>query len=101
MWAAVLGDVFADTPAGLVSARFHVALAEALVRIAELTRKRHNDLDTVALAGGCFQNATLMSLTQAGLERAGFRCLTAARLPAHDGAIAYGQAAVAAAQLTR
>lgn len=101
MWAAVLGDVYAETPPGLIAARFHVALADTLVRLAELTKKHHPDLDTVALAGGCFQNATLMSLTRAGLEHAGFRCLTATRLPAHDGAIAFGQAAVAAAQLVR
>ncbi|MCA9549071.1 MAG: carbamoyltransferase HypF [Myxococcales bacterium] len=101
LWSAILGDVYAETRPGLISARFHVALAETLVRLVELVQKREEGLKTVALAGGVFQNAHLLTLTKEGLERAGLTTLTASRLPAHDGAIALGQAAVAAARLQR
>ena len=49
------------------------------------------------LAGGVFQNRLLLERVAAGLETAGLRVLTPERLPANDGAISYGQAAVAAA----
>jgi hydrogenase maturation protein HypF len=44
-----------------------------------------------------FHNRLLATGVIALLERAGLRVLTAERLPAGDGGIAFGQAAVAAA----
>jgi hydrogenase maturation protein HypF len=51
------------------------------------------------LSGGVFANRRLLELTATGLSAAGLRVLTPERLPAGDGGIAYGQAAVAAAHL--
>lgn len=51
----------------------------------------------MALSGGVFQNALLLARTVALLERGGFRVLTHCRVPANDGGISYGQAAIAAA----
>ena len=101
MWAAILGDLYAETRPGLISARFHVALAEAIVRMAEATRKREDNVQTVVLGGGGWLNRHLLELTVESLERAGFRVLTPVRFPAHDGGVAIGQAAIAAARLTR
>jgi hydrogenase maturation protein HypF len=56
-------------------------------------------LDLVVLSGGVFQNRLLLRLTAAALEEAGMRVLTPRLLPPNDGQIAYGQVAVAAAQL--
>lgn len=98
MWRAILGDLFMDSPPGLVAARFHVALAEALVRMAEVLRDDTGAPKTVVLSGGCFQNATLLRLTREGMQAAGFAVLEPVRYPAHDGAIALGQAVVAAAR---
>jgi hydrogenase maturation protein HypF len=53
----------------------------------------------VALGGGVFQNALLLTLLSDRLAAAGLRVLTARNLPANDGAISYGQAAVASAIL--
>jgi hydrogenase maturation protein HypF len=50
------------------------------------------------LSGGVFQNRLLLELTVAALEDAGLRVLLPQRLPPNDGAISYGQAAVAAAR---
>lgn len=101
MWAAILGDVFAGETRGRIAARFHVALAEALVRLAELAARRLGGVRTVVLSGGCFVNEVLLTRTVAGFEQAGFRTLTPSRLPAHDGGLALGQAAIAAARLAR
>jgi hydrogenase maturation protein HypF len=46
-----------------------------------------------------FQNRLLLALTAEALEQAGLRVLTPRLLPPNDGQIAYGQVAVAAAQL--
>ena len=102
LWTAVLGDLYADVPPGLISARFHVALSEAIARMADVVRRQEEGaVQTVALGGGCFQNKYLLELTAGQLEQLGFDVLTPVRLPANDGGLAFGQAAVAAAQLKR
>jgi hydrogenase maturation protein HypF len=103
MWRALLGDLISNTSPGIVSARFHRGLARAIVAMAtQITSGEYADErppDTIALSGGCFQNAVLFDTVVAGLERAGFTVLANARVPSNDGGIALGQAAIAAATL--
>ena len=54
----------------------------------------------VALGGGCFQNARLLHRLTGKLRTAGLRPLTARALPANDGGVSFGQAAIAAARLS-
>jgi hydrogenase maturation protein HypF len=96
MWNALLGDLLAGTPPGVIAARFHKGLARALVAMALRHRAR---FDSVALSGGCFQNRVLAEETQRLLREEGFTVLRHAQVPAHDGGLALGQAAVGAAQL--
>jgi len=56
--------------------------------------------EVVVLSGGVFQNRRLAESVAAGLERKGLRVLMPERLPANDGGISYGQAAVAARHLS-
>jgi hydrogenase maturation protein HypF len=94
--AAVLADAAAGAGAPRISARFHRAVARATAaacaRIAAAA-----GLDRVVLSGGVFQNRLLLELTAAELEAAGLAVLVPERLPANDGGISFGQAAVAAA----
>ena len=55
-------------------------------------------LGTVVLAGGVFQNRLLLERTADLLAEAGLRVLVPRLVPPNDGAIALGQAAVAAAR---
>ena len=95
--AAIAADVAAGAPAGVVSARFHRGLARATADGLRGRRRARGDSAWSCSAGGVFHNRLLLSGTVALLERAGLRVLTAERLPAGDGGIAFGQAAVAAA----
>ncbi|EPX76309.1 [NiFe] hydrogenase metallocenter assembly protein HypF [Salipiger mucosus DSM 16094] len=52
---------------------------------------------TVALSGGCFQNAGLLERVCEQLE--GFELCLPREAPANDGGLAYGQALVALARL--
>jgi hydrogenase maturation protein HypF len=81
-----------------VAARFHNAVCTATACACISLAGQHN-LDTVVLAGGSFQNRTLLESVAAGVGRAGLRVLVPERLPPNDGGISYGQAAVAAARL--
>jgi hydrogenase maturation protein HypF len=81
---------------GSISARFHQWLARSLSEVARELGERHG-IKTVALSGGCFQNARLLeSLTQL-LEGIGLRVLINRLVPANDGGISFGQVVVAAA----
>jgi hydrogenase maturation protein HypF len=98
MWRAVLGDLILRTPAPIIAARFHKGLARTLVAMArQLCASR--PFDTVALSGGCFQNKLLFGETVRRLQAEGFGVLSHSRVPANDGGLALGQAAVGAARL--
>jgi len=94
---AVSAALAAGEDAAVVAARFHHGLADATAAACIALAGRH-DVGTVVLSGGTFQNRRLLERTSAGLAGAGLRVLVPERLPANDGGIAYGQAAVAAAR---
>jgi hydrogenase maturation protein HypF len=97
LFKAVAEDAARGVDAGAVAARFHNGLAAALARACELVRD-DTGLATVALSGGVFQNALLLTELAARLGRCGFDVLTHSLVPTNDGGIAFGQAAVAAAR---
>ncbi|MGE0022173.1 MAG: carbamoyltransferase HypF [Hyphomicrobium sp.] len=105
VWNAILGDLILKTPAGVIAARFHRGLARVLTAMALKLAKRDSEagarFDTVALSGGCFQNRVLLELTVHQLEQQGFSVLTQKAVPAGDGGLALGQAAIAAAHIIR
>ena len=84
-WRALLGDLLLGTPTGLIAARFHRGLARAVVSLARKVSGDERRYRTVALSGGCFQNATLFALVHGGLEAAGFEVLGHSRVPCNDG----------------
>lgn len=84
----ILADVAQGVPPGRISARFHNALAEAIVAVAQRFGETR-----VVLSGGCFQNRYLTERAVARLTAAGFKPYWQQRVPPNDGGIALGQAA--------
>jgi hydrogenase maturation protein HypF len=97
-WAPLLADLLAampHTPAPVLAAGFHRALAEAIGEVAARC-----GVETMALTGGCFQNARLLELSVRHLRDRGHTVLIHHALPPNDGSIAAGQALAAGWGLT-
>lgn len=103
MWRALLGDLILKTPAPLMAARFHKGLAKIIVamtrKLAHCEDESSRRFKTVALSGGCFQNRILFEEIVRHLEEDNFTVLSHAQVPANDGGLALGQAAIGAARL--
>jgi hydrogenase maturation protein HypF len=100
MWKALLVDLNAGTSQAQIAARFHAGLADAFARAAILARGA-TGLSKVALSGGCLHNRRLTRLLRVKLEHEGFEVFQHVHVSPGDGGLSYGQAAVAAAILSR
>jgi len=83
-------------PAAELAAVFHESLARALAAACARLCAEHG-VDRVALSGGVFQNALLLTRTLELLDGRGLRSYANREVPANDGGISLGQALVAAA----
>ncbi|MEQ1887451.1 MAG: hypothetical protein ABL967_20500, partial [Bryobacteraceae bacterium] len=97
-WAPMIEAIIFDgkrgLPIGEISAKFHNALADAVVHVA-----KHVDHPRVALSGGCFQNRYLTERTVSRLREEGFQPYWHQRVPTNDGGIALGQVVAARREL--
>jgi len=100
MWKAVLEDLWRGVPASRISARFHAGIAEGFINAAANARIE-TSINVVALSGGCMHNRRLARLLRSGLEEEGFQVFQHRRVSPGDGGLSYGQAAVAAAMLSK
>lgn len=94
MVRAIAADVRDGIAAMHIAARFHETLVAAVAELCERLPLR-----VVALSGGCFQNRRLTERMKETLESRGFEILLHRRVPANDGGIALGQAAIAASRM--
>lgn len=97
---ALVEDVRAGVPTGVMAARFHGAVADATAR-ACLALREATRLNEVGLSGGVFQNIALLDATTRGLRAAGFTVYTHRLVPPNDGGLALGQTAVGAYRLNQ
>jgi hydrogenase maturation protein HypF len=93
---AILGDLQQGVKPGIIAARFHNGLADAILAVARAVGEPR-----VALSGGCFQNRLLTECAARRLNDAGFQVLLQRQVPPNDGGISLGQVVVAAAWLER
>ncbi len=82
----VLADVRGNVPVARIAARFHNALVEGILAVAEQIGE-----ERIVLTGGCFQNRYLTERAVARLRAEGFRPYWHQRIPPNDGGIALGQ----------
>ncbi|MEP7200516.1 MAG: carbamoyltransferase HypF, partial [Chloroflexota bacterium] len=95
---AIVGDLQQNIARPIIAAKFHNTVAQAVAQMCAAIR-RERGLSQVALGGGVFQNALLLTRTLAALQPLNFEVFVARQLPPNDGGIAFGQALVANAVL--
>jgi len=83
-----------------IAARFHTTVTAVIV---EVCRRMRSDLQLhrVCLSGGCFQNVLLLESCLRALRENGFEVFFQRVVPANDGGISLGQAAIACELLRR
>jgi hydrogenase maturation protein HypF len=93
-WGPIILELLTDMgrkeSSGMISAKFHNALAEMIVVVARKIGEQN-----VVLTGGCFQNCYLTERVVARLREEKFRPCWHNRVPPNDGGIALGQAVAA------
>jgi len=94
----VVDDLLDEVPVTQISARFHESVAQMIVNVAQRTRDEQR-LNRVALSGGVFQNMWLLTRVVQLLREQFFEVFTHNRVPANDGGISLGQAAIANARI--
>jgi hydrogenase maturation protein HypF len=100
LWRAILEDLEGHSPAAVIAARFHRGLVRAIVAmVCHIFERENRRLECiVALSGGSIQNRLLLEGVSHTLEGLGLTVLTHCQVPANDGGLALGQAAIAAAR---
>ena len=96
LWKGLLADLQLGVESAVIAARFHQGLAQAVAQVARGLVKQHG-LEEVVLSGGVFQNRLLLEGVSDRLYKAGLQVHAPIDLPANDGGLSLGQAAVAAA----
>ncbi len=96
LWQAIAEDLEGATSPGEIAARFHIGLAEAFAKT--LSSRTNGVTSIVALTGGACQNTLLADRMRETLAGLGFEVLEAKMVPANDGGLAIGQAAIAVAR---
>ena len=94
----IVEDLAHGTSKGVVSARFHNTIMRMLQDMCRLLREE-TGIEEVAMSGGSFQNATLLTGLTRMLELDGFQVYTHRLVPSNDGGLALGQAICAGLRL--
>ncbi|MCI0655182.1 MAG: carbamoyltransferase HypF [Methylococcaceae bacterium] len=98
MWISLLDDLNNHVWHTVIATRFHAGLITALMSMVKALGNVYS-FTSVALSGGCLQNKFLLEGLSSRLEAMGFECFTQARVPANDGGLCLGQAAIGAARV--
>lgn len=79
-----------NTDTGALALGFHYAVADAILKVCEIIRLEQN-INTVALSGGVFQNTVLIEQTLKVLREKEFDVYYNIVVPPNDGCISLGQ----------
>ncbi|MFC1667559.1 hypothetical protein ACFL0P_06875 [Candidatus Omnitrophota bacterium] len=93
----VVNDLRLKKKSSEISVKFHNSICHMIKDVCNLIRKK-DKVFKVCLTGGVFQNNYLNSHLKPLLEKENFAVYFHKRIPAHDGNVALGQAAIAFAR---
>ena len=91
---SIVKDLSKGVSRGRISSRFHHTLVAMFTDMC-CTLKAETGIDAVAMSGGAFQNATLLTGLTRSLSQCGFKVYSHALIPTNDGCLALGQAVCA------
>jgi len=91
----LIDDIKKGAAVGVISAKFHNTIAAGLLQMAKAARES-TKLNAVVLGGGVFCNRYLTNRLISHLKKDDFQVLFHREVPANDGGISVGQAAIAA-----
>jgi hydrogenase maturation protein HypF len=95
---AVIRQIISDLKRGIskedIAFKFHKGIAKITLKICSVLRKK-NQLNSVAISGGVFQNKLLLETLVKILRQNKFKVYYNELLPTNDGAISLGQVAIA------
>ena len=103
MWQALLKDLRSNKAQSVIAAKFHLGLAKAITSLVEHICITNKDVEIkqAVLTGGVFQNQILLDQVRVHLEAMKLQVLTHSQVPANDGGLSLGQAAIAIAQFPK
>jgi hydrogenase maturation protein HypF len=87
---AIMEDAEKKTAPGVISAKFHNTVAEAINNVCGMMRRESN-IRKVLLSGGVFQNKYLLERVSSLLSLSKFEVYTNHKVPANDGGLSLGQ----------
>jgi hydrogenase maturation protein HypF len=96
MWSALLDDLSNKVEPAIIAARFHHCVVQAVVQTAVFLCQQNN-LRTVVLCGGVFQNCLLLERTSILLREHHLNVLSPTSVPMNDAGLSIGQAVIASA----
>ena len=91
---AIIQDIQNGAGQAEIAFRFHLSVARMIAGVCR-DLSFQTGVKTLALSGGVFQNRLLFHLALQALNETGLEVITHKQVPANDGGIALGQAAVA------
>ena len=100
LWPTLFADIDKGRRTKEIARAFHHGLADCLLDLATGLASEHQTR-FVALSGGVLQNRLLLERLNQGLRAQGLETLVHEQVPANDGGISLGQAAIAAARLAQ
>ena len=93
---SILEDIQNQTAIATMATKFHNALVEMIIIVAERV-----GIEQVVLTGGCFQNRYLTERAMDKLRQAGFQPYCHHQIPPNDGGLAVGQVMAALREFRR
>ncbi|MDI6785727.1 MAG: carbamoyltransferase HypF [bacterium] len=90
----LINDIEKKVSTSLISSKFHNAVADLILNIANKIRGSFK-INKVALSGGVFQNIYLLKRVISRLKDCGFIPIIHSKIPPNDGGVSLGQAIIA------